>query len=105
MAAPARRRLDFVGCGLRVGRAAAVATENTGKPSFRSPEEASLSAEGLTLLRDAEVQSFLVDGILLVQPSSLSSAFHANVFQQLENGNEHSNNREPALATPLSAIR
>ena len=59
-----------------------------------TPEEASLSADGLTLLRDAEVQRFLVDGILLVQPSSLSSAFHANIFEQLENANERGNNRE-----------
>ena len=99
MEAPARRRLGCVACGLCSGRAAAVITGNQVEALARwtplcTPEEASLSAEGLTLLRDAEVQRFLVDGILLVQPSSLSSAFHTNLIQRLEDGNEHGDNRE-----------
>ncbi len=101
---PAQRRLALVGRGLHASRAAARTKPDVMPPlraqrALCTPEEASLSADGLTLLRDAEVQRFLVDGMLLVQPSSLPSTFHANIVQQLENENEHSNNREhPCVA-------
>ena len=95
--APARRRLGAIARGLRTGHAATFTTEE--HPALipeppPMPEQGSVAAEGLELLRDADVQRFLVDGFLLIQPSSLSSAFHADLFQQLEDANEQGNNRE-----------
>ena len=75
--APARRRLGAIARGLRTGHAAAVTSEPTLPQPPPMPEQGSVAAEGLELLRDADVQRFLrflVDGFLLIQPSSLSSA-------------------------------
>ena len=90
--APARRRLGTIARGLRsTGHAAAV---TAAEPPLVMPEQGSVAAEGLELLRDADVQRFLVDGFLLIRPSSLPSAFHADLFQQLEDANEQGDNRE-----------
>ena len=90
--APARRRLGAIARELRSTRHAAAVT--AAEPPLVMPEQGSVAAEGLELLRDADVQRFLVDGFLLIRPSSLPSAFHADLFQQLEDANEQGNNRE-----------
>ena len=61
-------------------------------PMAAMPEQASLSADGLVLLKDEQVQTFCSDGFLLVQPSSLSRQFHAEMVQQLDDSAERGNN-------------
>lgn len=81
-APPFHRRLAHV------RRALAAATEEAPpppppSPSLMLPEQASVSADGLTLLKDADVKRFCTDGFLLIQPSSLSRDFHAALCDQL----------------------
>jgi hypothetical protein len=61
-------------------------------PMAAMPEQASLSADGLVLLKDEQVQTFCADGFLLVKPSSLSRQFHAAMVQQLDDSAERGNN-------------
>ena len=83
-----RRRLGSVLRTLAGGGAA----EPSAPPLRALPEQASVSADGLTLLKDAAVQRFIADGFLLVTPSSLPPEFHAGLFRQLENSDEGGNN-------------
>ena len=61
-------------------------------PTAALPETGSLSAEGLELLKDEDVQRFCADGFLLVKPSSLPREFHDELSQQLESTSANGNN-------------
>ena len=61
-------------------------------PMAAKPEQASVSADGLVLLNDEQVQTFCEDGFLLIKPSSLSRQFHAEMVQQLDDSGERGNN-------------
>jgi hypothetical protein len=61
-------------------------------PTAALPEQASVSANGLVLLKDHQVQSFCADGFLLIKASSLSRRFHAEMVRQLDESGETGNN-------------
>ena len=83
------RRLRSVRAALAAAESAAV--EPSAEPP-RAVEQASLSAEGLTLLKDDDVKRFCADGFLLIQPQNMTRADHEDLFRQLEASNEGGNN-------------
>jgi hypothetical protein len=91
-ASPAARRLRGVYRALASGATIEAPLLPRLPPTAALPEQASLSADGLKLLKDHEVQTFCADGFLLVRPSSLSRQFHAEMVQQLDESAERGNN-------------
>ena len=85
-ATSSRRRLRGISRALAATTTEEVPLLRQMEPMAALPEQASLSADGLVLLKDHQVQTFCADGFLLVRPSSLSRQFHEELVEQLDAG-------------------